>query len=53
MQVNMDYEDFLVIYDAVKTFNEMDDNSDINLSLDLLENAQELLEDYLSQIDPS
>lgn len=49
----MDYEDFLVVYDAIKTFNEMGEDSDINYSLDLLEGAQEILEEYLSQVDPS
>ncbi len=45
--VEMKPEDFATVYAAVKYFNEMGDDADINLSLDLLEAAQKVLEAYL------
>lgn len=41
-------EDFATVYAAVKYFNEMGEDADINRSLDLLEEAQRTLELYLS-----
>ena len=49
----MSDEDFKTVYEAIEFFNEMDENSDINYSLDLLENAQLVLDKYLSQTNPS
>ena len=51
--VNMSDEDFNTVYEAVSYFNEMGEDSDINYSLDLLENAQIVLSKYLSQTNPS
>lgn len=53
MPVNMSDEDFNTVYEAVKYFNEMGGDADINYSLDLLENAQDVLEKYVSATDPS
>lgn len=49
----MSDEDFAAVYEAVQFFNEMGEDSDINYSLDLLEIAQEILDKYVSQINPS
>ena len=43
----MTSEDFATVYGAVKYFNEMGGDADINHSLDLLEVAQRVLEVYL------
>jgi DNA helicase TIP49 (TBP-interacting protein) len=53
MSINMSDEDFAAVYEAVQFFNEMGEDSDINYSLDLLEIAQEILDKYVSQINPS
>ena len=45
--VDITSEDFATVYGAVKYFNEMGGNADINLSLDLLEDAQRVPEVYL------
>ena len=53
MTVNMSDEDFITVYKAIRFFNDMDEDSDINYSLDLLENAQEVLDKYFIQTGPS
>ena len=45
--VEITSEDFATVYGAVKYFNEMGGNADINHSLDLLEEAQRVPEVYL------
>lgn len=45
--VEITSEDFATVYGAVKYFNEMGGDDDINHSLDLLEEAQKVLEVYL------
>lgn len=40
-------DDFESVYAAVKYFNEMGEDADINHSLDLLEGAQKIMESYL------
>ena len=44
--VEITSEDFATVYGAVKYFNEMGGDADINHSLDLLEEAQKILELY-------
>lgn len=46
--VEMTSEDFSTVYGAVKYFNEMGGDANINYSLDLLEQAQKVLELYVS-----
>ena len=50
-EICVSLEDFLKIHDAVHYFNNMGDDADINYSLDLLENAEAILNRYRQGLD--
>lgn len=53
MEVVMSNDDFYTVYFAIQNFNSMGEFSDVDEALTLLEDAQEVMERYLSPVDPS
>lgn len=49
----MSNDDFYTVYFAIQNFNSMGEFSDVDEALTLLEDAQEVMEQYLSPVDPS
>lgn len=53
MEIVMSNDDFYTVYVAIQNFNSMGEFSDVDEALTLLEDAQEVMERYLSPVDPS